>query len=80
MAYSTTMEGSEAIITQSEIRSIDIRKSYPNDFLKLCINSNDTYSGSYYYPTNNCHHFTIVFNDSEQKLYKIGFHNATGTK
>ena len=57
-------EGSQAIITQSEIHSIDIRKSYPSDFFKLRINSNDTYSRSYYYPANNCHHFTIVFNDS----------------
>ena len=40
MASSTT-EGSQAIITQSEIHSTDIRKSYPSDFLKLHINSND---------------------------------------
>ena len=57
-------EGSQAVITQSEIHPIDIRKSYPSDFLKLRINSNDTYSRLYYYLANNCHHFTIVFNDS----------------
>ena len=59
-----TTEGSQAIITQNEIHSIDFRKSYRSDFLKLHINSNDTYSRTYYYPSNNRHHFTIVFNDS----------------
>ena len=39
---------------------IDVRQSEPEDFFKLRLNSNDTYS-RYDYPNNNCYNFTIKF-------------------
>ena len=65
-------EGSQCYISQSTPLAIDIRQSYPQDFFRLRINSNDTYSRSEH-PNNNCHNFTIEFpqGSAEAIQYRI---------
>ena len=47
-------------IRESVLHPIDVRHTEPDDFFRLCINSNDSYSRSIH-PTNNCHDFVIEF-------------------
>ena len=65
-------EGSQCYISQSIPLAIDIRQSYPPDFFRLRINSNDTYSQSEH-PSNNCHNFAIEFlqGSAEAIQYRI---------
>ena len=53
-------EGSPRYIGESLLHAIDIRQSEPQDFFKLRLNSNDTYSRQFY-PNNNCHDFIMKF-------------------
>ena len=55
-----TTKGSQRYIGESAPDAKDVRQSEPEDFLKLCLNSNDNYS-RYDYPNNNCYNFTIKF-------------------
>ena len=63
----TSYKGSQHYISQSTPLSIDLRQSFPQDFFRLRINSNDTYS-RLKHPTNNCHNFTIEFPQGSAEL------------
>ena len=56
----SSMEGSQRYIRESVLCAIDVRHTEPDDFFRLRINSNDSYSRSIH-PTNNCHDFIIEF-------------------
>ena len=72
-------EGSQRYINKSILHSIDIRQSPTEDFFRLHINSNDTYSG-WLYSNNNCYDITIEFPKIAQNQYNTEYHNATDTK
>ena len=61
---STTRLGAQrksaTYIGESLLHAIDVRQSEPQDFFKLQLNSNDTYSRQFY-PNNNCNDLTIKF-------------------
>ena len=56
----SSTEGSQRYIGESVLRAIDVRHTEPDDFFRVRINSNDSYSRSIH-PTNNCHDFIIEF-------------------
>ena len=69
-------KGSQRYIGESLLHAIDIRQLEPQDFFKLQLNSNDTYSRQFY-PNNNCYDFTIKFpQGSADSLYHTEYHNV----
>ena len=68
----TSYEGSQRYISQSTPLLIDIHQSFPQDFFRLRINLNDTYS-RLKHPTNNCHNFAIEFpqGSAESIQYRV---------
>ena len=67
------MEGSQHVIGLSDMSAVSISNfSLPDNYLQLRINSNDTYSKTIH-PNNNCHDFTIEFEQPAAKLlqYRI---------
>ena len=67
------MESSQHVIGLSDMSAVSIGNfSLPDDYLQLCINSNDTYSKTIH-PNNNCYDFTIEFEQpaAESLQYRI---------
>ena len=68
----TSYEGSQHYTSKSTPLTIDLRQSFPQDFFRLRINSNNTYS-RFKHPTNNCHNFMIEFplGSAESIQYRV---------
>ena len=67
------MEGSQHVIGSSDVLAVSVGNfSLPDDYLQLCINSNNTYS-KMIHPNNNCYDFMIEFEQPTAKLlqYRI---------
>ena len=61
------MEGSQCVIGSSDVSAVSIGNfSLLDDYLQLCINSNNTYSKTIH-PNNNCYDFTIEFEQPAAK-------------
>ena len=72
----TSTEGSQRYICKTQVNSINMRESQPDDFFRLRINSSDTYS-HLIHPNNTCHNFIIEFAEgcAESIQYRIAQSN-----